>query len=186
MNTASKIHLLKDSSLIFGSIALAVFLLLNPVVDQILASTMQVDVLVSFLAGVFVTSVLTAPSAVVVFGELGGVMSPWLIAFVGAFGSVCGDLILFRFVRSHFTEDINVFVRSHTFKKLFSFSRFKTFRWLLPFIGGILIASPLPDELGVTLLGVTKLPTKFFMIISYFSNFVGILLIALIGQSLVS
>lgn len=184
MRRSTVVHIIKDSLLIFCSIGVALFFLLTPVVEKLLTSTREIEWFVTFIAGIFFTSVLTVPAAIVVLGELGATMSPWTVAAIGALGAVCGDFILFRFIKSHFNRDIEEFVKHRRFRLLFSFTRLRSFRWLLPFLGGLIMASPLPDELGVTLLGVAKLPTKIFMVVSYVSNFIGILLVALIGRSL--
>lgn len=140
----------------------------------------------SFVAGIFFTSVVTTPAAIIAFIEMGSASSPWLVAFIGGFGAVIGDFVLFRFIETHFNKDLEQFLKTRRLRHIFSLSRFRSFTWLLPFVGGLIIASPLPDELGVTLLGVTKLPPKTFVFISYLSNFLGILLITLAAKSLAS
>ena len=47
----------------------------------------------------------------------------------------------------------------------------------MPVLGTLVIASPLPDELGVAMLGLAKTDKKSFLIISYLGNFLGILAI---------
>lgn len=56
---------------------------------------------------------------------------------------------------------------------------FKTpyFSWLLPVIGAAVIASPLPDEAGVSLLGLSKIRKWQFFAITFALNAVGIFLI---------
>ena len=59
-------------------------------------------------------------------------------------------------------------------KKLF---HSKYFNWMLPIIGAIIIASPFPDELGVSLIGLSKLSTGKFILLSYVLNSIGIFLV---------
>ncbi|MBI4437752.1 hypothetical protein HY631_02270 [Candidatus Uhrbacteria bacterium] len=186
MNQATRTHVFKDVCLIFVSIAVAIVLLVTPSVERILTSSMEVEVLASFVAGIFFTSVVTTPAAIVALIEIGTANSPWLVALIGGLGAVVGDLVLFRFVQTHFNRDLEQFLKTRRLRNVFSFSRFRSFTWLFPFVGGLIIASPLPDELGVTFLGVTKLPMKTFILISYLSNFLGILLITLAAKSLAS
>jgi len=48
---------------------------------------------------------------------------------------------------------------------------------------GFVIASPLPDEIGVSLLaGTTKISTRTFAILSYFLNTAGIFIVLLAGK----
>lgn len=186
MNRATKIHIFKDACLLLTSLGVAFVLLLTPSIERLLTSSREVEVLVSFVAGIFFTSVVTSPTAMVALAEIGAANSPWLVALVGGAGAVIGDLILYRFIRTHFNKDLEQFLKTRRLRSVFSLSRFRSFTWLLPFIGGLMIASPLPDELGVTLLGVARLPPKTFVLISYLSNFLGILLIALAAKSLAS
>lgn len=186
MKRSTRIHIFKDVCLLLVSLGAAMVVLVTPSIERILTSSMEIEVLASFVAGIFFTSVVTAPAAIIAFIEMGSAHSVWLVAFIGGFGAVIGDLVLFRFIETHFNKDLEQFLKTRRLRHIFSLSRFRSFTWLLPFVGGLIIASPLPDELGVTLLGVTKLPTKIFVFISYVSNFLGILLIALVAKSLAS
>jgi hypothetical protein len=48
------------------------------------------------------------------------------------------------------------------------------FGWLAPVVGALVIASPLPDELGITLLGIARLRNWQFVVLSFIFNFAGI------------
>jgi hypothetical protein len=48
---------------------------------------------------------------------------------------------------------------------------------MLPVIGAIIIASPLPDEVGISLMGLSKISTPKFIFISYILNSIGLFLI---------
>ena len=62
--------------------------------------------------------------------------------------------------------------------------KFKFFRWLTWLIGGLIIASPLPDELGISLLGFSKAKTSLFIVLSFVFNFLGILFIGWVARAL--
>ena len=51
----------------------------------------------------------------------------------------------------------------------------------MPLTGAIIIASPLPDELGLAMMGLSRVPIAAFIPISYTMNFLGILLIEFIA-----
>ena len=51
-------------------------------------------------------------------------------------------------------------------------------------IAAIIIASPLPDEIGAAIFGALKVKTKYFLVISYTLNFLGILTVAWLGSVL--
>lgn len=49
--------------------------------------------------------------------------------------------------------------------------------FVTPFLGAVLIASPFPDELGLMMMGVSKLGYREIAILTYILNTAGILLI---------
>lgn len=65
-----------------------------------------------------------------------------------------------------------------------SIFRLRIFRWSIAFLGALVIASPLPDELGLMMLGFSKIKTSFFVPISFLLNFLGILVIGLIAKAI--
>jgi hypothetical protein len=46
--------------------------------------------------------------------------------------------------------------------------------WLLPLVGAIIIASPLPDEPGVAMLGISKIRRWVFTVVVFFLNTIGV------------
>ena len=68
-------------------------------------------------------------------------------------------------------------------KRLRALFKMKFFRWFTFFLGGIIIASPLPDELGIGLLGFSKMKVSWFVPVSFVFNFIGICLIGLVARA---
>ena len=62
-------------------------------------------------------------------------------------------------------------------------AKLKFFRWLTFLVGGLIIASPLPDELGISILGFSKMKVSWFIAISLVFNFIGILLIGVVARA---
>ncbi|MBI4100613.1 hypothetical protein HY439_02625 [Candidatus Microgenomates bacterium] len=89
-----------------------------------------------------------------------------------------GDFTIFRLVKNNLTNELvniyNHFDSNHHFKRLL---HSKYFSWTLPVVGALIIASPLPDELGVSLMGISKMKTYQFLIISFILNTIGIFLV---------
>lgn len=149
----------------------------------------------AFIAGIFFTYGLTVAPATALIFNLGITLNPFLIAFIGAFGSVISDYIIFKFVRDRLAGEIILLAKEidklrkpisslileeellvRIWKKI---SNSKIWQAIIPIIAGFIIASPLPDELGVALFGAIKFDPKRFIVISYLLNFTGIFLIAL-------
>jgi hypothetical protein len=97
---------------------------------------------------------------------------------------VVGDYILFSFVRDRVSDDVAYLLARTGTPRFVNLFRRHTFRWVLPFIGGLIIASPLPDELGLALLGMAKMRTNRFLLLSFAFNATGIFLIGLAARSL--
>jgi len=177
--------LLQDIAIIALSVAVAIILVKTDILREILTSTREVELLGSFVAGMFFTSVFTTAPSVVALGEIAQANSVVLTAIFGAMGAAVGDLIIFRFVRDRFSEHLMELVQHQgAGKRIKVLLKLRFFRWLTFLVGGLIIASPLPDELGISLLGFSKMRTVWFIPLSLTFNFVGILLIGLIAKTL--
>ena len=179
-----KNHFIQDLAIIALSILIAIILVRTGALIDILTSSSGVERFGSFLSGIFFTSVFTVAPAAVTLGEIAKINSVFWTAFWGGLGAVFGDLIIFKFVKDRFAEDLKeIFSHSGQGKRLRAFFKLKFFRWLTFFIGGLIIASPLPDELGISLLGFSKMKTSLFILLSFIFNFAGIYLIGLAVKS---
>ncbi|KKW19382.1 MAG: hypothetical protein UY63_C0015G0023, partial [Parcubacteria group bacterium GW2011_GWA2_51_10] len=70
---------------------------------------------------------------------------------------------------------------THKYRRFGAIFKRRMFRWAIPFVGALIIASPLPDELGITLMGVSKMRASSLVAISYVMNSLGIAVIAAIA-----
>lgn len=173
-----------DLFIIIASLILAIMLIESELVHHILAKTGELKYFGSFFAGILFTSIFTTAPAIAALVELSQEGSVFMTALLGAIGSVVGDYILFRFVRDRLTDHVNLIWQEKTHgKRLKTLTKFKLFRWMTIFIGCVVIASPFPDEIGISLIGLSHIKTKYFIPLSFVFNFIGILLIGLISRS---
>ena len=187
MHKRSNGFLLEDIAIIFLSIVLAVILVKTDALTKILTSSEELEIIGSFIAGFFFTSVLTTAPAIVTLGEIAQVNSVVSTAFFGAIGAMLGDLVIFRFIKDRLSDHLAEIVRHEGGgKRLKALFRIKLFRWLTFLAGGLILASPLPDELGISLLGLAHMKTSWFMPLSFAFNFIGILAIGLIARGALS
>lgn len=132
----------------------------------------------AFIAGMFFISTFTVATSALILLILAETLSPIEIGLIAGLGAVIGDLLIFRFVKDGLVGELRFIYNqvdgSHHLHKLF---HTKYFSWTLPIIGAVIIASPLPDELGVSLMGISKMNTYKFMLMSYLLNSVGIFLV---------
>lgn len=185
MNNLKNNYFAQDLIIIFLSICLAVFLVKTQVIDSLLVTTQEFKFIGSFIAGLLFTSVFTTAPAIVALGEISQVGSILSVAFFGACGAVIGDMIIFKFIRDRFSEHlVQLFKYKKENKKIKVSHNLNIFKWFSFFIGCLIISSPLPDELGIGLLGFSKVNMKLFILISFIFNFIGILLIGVIANSI--
>lgn len=132
----------------------------------------------AFFAGMLFVSTFTVATGAVILLVLAERLSPIEIGIIAGLGAVIGDLIIFRFIKDNIVQELTR-VYDHIDKKhhFIQVLHSKYFSWTLPVIGTLIIASPLPDELGVTLLGISKMKTFKFVLISFILNAIGIFLV---------
>ena len=176
---------LHDLSVVALSVLIAVILVKARILTSFLDTTSGFKFIGSFIAGIFFTSVFTTAPAIVTLGEISKHDALLPTAFFGALGALLGDIVIFQFIRDelsvHFVELIK---HSSVWKRLRVLFRLKYFRWFTFMLGGIIIASPFPDELGIGLLGFAKTKTNLFIPVSLVFNFIGILLIGVIARAI--
>jgi len=180
-----KHHALKDFGVIGASILIAAALVYSGVIEDVLTTTHGVRLFGSFFAGLFFTSVFTTAPAIAALGTIAQSGSVWETALLGAAGAVIGDMVIFLLVRDRLSEHLMEHLKHNQgWARFMLMVRSRSFRWLSFFIGGLIIASPFPDEIGISLLGFTKLKTLWFFPLSYAFNFIGILAIGAAATAL--
>jgi len=167
----------KNLAILALSIAFALILSRFEAFHAFLLSLGGMGYLGAFLAGILFVSTFTVATGAVILLVLAEKLSPIEIGIVAGLGAVVGDLVIFRFIKDNLMEEItpiyNHLGGSHLTKLLST----KYFSWTFPVFGAIIIASPLPDELGVSLMGIAKMKTYQFIVLSFILNAVGIFLI---------
>ncbi len=173
-----------DTVIVSISIWVAIWLADIRAFDAILTIPPAFQILAIFLAGSLFTSIITVPSAVVILAGLSSVVSWWQLVVFGALGAVAGDYILFRFVKDRVAGDIAYLLKhSSRYKAFVHLVARRKFRYLALLFAGLVIASPLPDEVAMTMLGVAKSKDWDMVRISFVFNALGILGIASVAQA---
>ena len=144
-----------------------------------------------FLGGLLFSFGFTTPFGIAIFVEMAPHVDPFLAAIVAGCGAFLADLLIFDIIRtSTFHDEIHRLRSSRFILWLHSLIHHESVsekfrRYLLWSFAGIVIASPLPDEFGVSLLsGMSRMKSRDFAVICYCFNTVGILLILLASRAL--
>jgi len=174
-----------DTLVVVASIFLAIYIVESGIIHTFIAATSGNILLASFVAGLFFTSVFTTAPSVVVLGKLAQQGSLLVVALAGAAGAVLGDYILYLFVRDRIAVDAKLFMSGPRLKFVMRALKHSRLRFVLPVVGALIIASPLPDELGMLLLGISSVKSRTFLLVSFSMNALGILLIGLAARALV-
>lgn len=179
-----KRQVIEDIIIILVSIIVGFFIYKNGWAHTFTGYFADFKIFAIFISGMFFTSIFTTAPSIALLTDLSGSVPLWQLSLFGGLGAMIGDLIIFKFVRDRFSEDLNFLLADQTkrFRKIF---KTKLFEFFLPFIGALIIASPLPDELGVTILGFSKINKKFFLMLSFVFNGLGILFIGYLAQILI-
>lgn len=178
-------HILIDIVLIAVSIFVALMLASTHALTNLFTPTAELELLGTFLAGMFFTSIFTTAPAMATLGELALTQSIFVTALVGALGSVVGDLLIYKFVRDRVAADIIELLREEgVLRRARKIFKFRHYRSLTLLLGGLILASPLPDELAIALLGFSHMSTRYFAYLSFVFNFFGILGIGLTARML--
>lgn len=135
-----------------------------------------------FFTGILFVYSFTAAPASAVFLILAKQQNIFLLGITGGIGALCGDLVIFYFIRHSFGDEIELLAKEKFIvwinKKIPKFIRY----YVVPVLGGIVIASPLPDEIGIALLASSKMSPRVFSMLSLFLNTAGIFVILCIGN----
>jgi hypothetical protein len=185
MKKKSSPFFIRDLAIVFLSVMLAIIMVKSGTLESLLRSVQGLGYIGSFVAGMFFTSVFTTAPSIAVLGEIGRLSSPFINALCGACGAVIGDLVMFRFIRDEFSAHLAELISHSTAqKRVLALVKMRSFRWVAFVLGGLIIASPLPDELGITLLGLARIKPTWFIVVSFVFNFIGILAIGSVARLL--
>ncbi|MFH0876546.1 MAG: hypothetical protein V1859_11520 [archaeon] len=163
----------------FCTYILTYFILVNRHYPLIENNLILLSYLGVFLAGIFYAYGFTSGPAVGVLLIISRHVNIFVAGLIGGLGSLLGDFLIFEFIRVGFEDEIKKLSHEHIFKSIDIPKIIK--KGIMPLIAFVFIASPLPDEIGVSILAATKIPTKFFAIISYTLNTAGIFFILFLG-----
>ncbi|MCC7288929.1 hypothetical protein IT414_00840 [bacterium] len=167
-----------NTLLLAGSLVLLGVLAQTPALDQFVQTVGSLGYVGAFIAGIFFVSTFTVAPAALVLIHFAQSLDPVEVALLGGAGAVVGDLIVFSLLRDHVFDELKPLFRRHRPKRLLGLMRSPYFAWILPIIGAAIVASPLPDEAGVGLLGASKMRRWHFVALTFLLNSIGIYIIA--------
>lgn len=175
--------LIADLIIFCVSVFLAFLLIQNGTVDSFINKVAPIQFLAEFTAGLLFTSFLTTPFSFALFYVLAESTNPLQIALIGGIGACIGDMLIVSVFRNSFFDDFKTLERTLKLKRAFHFFHHSHFNHLAPLLGVLIIASPFPDELGLMMLGGSKLKTVQLAILTFTINTAGIFFICLAARN---
>lgn len=177
----------RNTGLLIASLLLLYLFADAPVVRSSIAFVGSLGYVGAFLTGVFFVSAFTVAPALVVLYHLADLLNPWYVALLAGAGSVVGDYIIFRFLKDELYKELEPLFSSVSTllgKRLIG-RLFQTpyFIWALPILGAFIIASPIPDEVGIGLLGLSKIKAWQFLLLTFVLNALGIFAVIVLARS---
>jgi hypothetical protein len=174
----------KNTTLLILSLIVFFYFIESDFIQYFLKTIGGLGYLGSFFSGIMFVSVFTiAPASAILF-DIAKILNPFLVAITAGIGAVFGDYILLRYLQNKvFSELRPIFkkTRISIFKVIFS-SPF--FAWFIPIIGMFIIASPFPDEVGIGLMGLSKIKKWQFILITFVLNSIGIFIVISLAGSI--
>ena len=167
----------KHTTLALVAIALFVLALDTAIVQALVDYLRHLGIAGIVIAGAMFTSFFTTAPAIVLLTALADHHDPIKIAIYGAAGAAVGDWIILRVFEEKVGYELKPLVKKWHLGAFFGSFKRKKNRERTTLLGMAAIASPLPDEIGIGLLGISHLPTISLLVITYLLNAAGIFIL---------
>lgn len=128
------------------------------------------QILYTFISGAMYSFSFTAGLSVLLFSEMS--ISPDAVlplSFIAAFGGLLADILIFRFIKDVILHELG----HHAQAVIVRATRTKIAKIALGVLGALIIASPFPDEIGLTFMGVSKIKLWELVVLTYILDTLG-------------
>lgn len=172
-----------NTGILLVSLLIIYFFADSPSVQSFISSMGSIGYFGAFLAGIFFVSTFTVAPASVILFDIARTFDPFFVAILAGSGAVIGDYIIFRFLKDKIFEELSpVFDKlgGSLLKNLFMTPYFA---WLIPIFGALVIASPMPDEVGISLMGISKVKGWQFLLVTFALNSIGIFVLVSLANN---
>jgi len=169
-------HKFLQIAVILASIVIAIIIFRSDFVENTISNLGDFGFLGIFIAGIFYAysfTVAPALATLILFAES---FNPLLVSLLGALGATVGNYLLFHLIRDELPGEAEKLMEELEKEESIILKKLK-YHWILPLAVAIIFVSPLPDELGISLLGTAKFNPKKFILLVFFLHFIGLLAI---------
>ena len=139
----------------------------------------------TFLAGLLYPYALTSAAGTGILLILAKEQNILLAGVIAGIGALISDIIIFLFVKHGFSDEVQKLSKETVVQTVNRWIPDSVRVYLLATFAGILIASPLPTEIGIMLMtSIKNISIKKFVIIVYILHASAIFIILLIGNTI--
>jgi membrane protein YqaA with SNARE-associated domain len=167
-----------NTALLIGGFIFAFLLSRMPFFGMIIKEVEKFGYFGAIFSGFLFTSTFTVATGALLLANFAKVLDPFWLILCAVSGAILGDMIIFLFVKDKVSEDVTPvyehFIAKNHLKKII---HTKYFSWTLPVIGALIIASPFPDELGISLMGLSAISLPKFLMMAFLSHSFGIFIL---------
>lgn len=160
-------------------IAMSVFVLLldSAIVQTLIKDITALGYVGMVLTGLLFVSFFTAAPAVVLLLAFADIHNPFVVAAVAGCGAMVGDYIILRFAEDKIAHELKPVAKRLKLISFINLLHRKRFKPVTATVGAVIIASPLPDEAGVALLGLSHISTTQLLALTLALNCAGIFIL---------
>lgn len=169
--------MLQSFLLVIISLVIAIVLYQTGWFHQLISALDSFGYIGALLAGMFFVSIFTAAPAAIVLLTLAESLPVLPLILIAGVGTVVGDMLILFVMSRGVKTGIHFFPQEKGIQKIIKTLRHTKYRFLLTVIGAIVIASPLPDELGMALMGLSKQHIATTMVLTFVLNSLGLWLL---------
>lgn len=142
----------------------------------------------TFLWWLFYSYGFTSSSATAVLLIISKNVSLILAILTAGIWALISDILILKFAKNHLLEELTMLKEEFFVMKFRAFLKrifWAPYKYIMPVVAGILIMTPLPTEIGITILASRKnLSMIKFMIMAYILHTIGITIILLLGKQI--
>jgi hypothetical protein len=168
---------------VLASVLVSFILSHIPFIHTLIAQLREYGYIGAFLGGMMFTSVFTVAPGALLLIILSQTHTIFSLSIIGGIGALCADYIIASLLASKANDDIKFLSKKDGIMKMIALLRHSRYRFLATIIGAMIVISPLPDELGLSLMGFSNMHRLSFLLITFVLNAAGIyILLSIAGQ----
>jgi len=164
----------KHTTMLVIILVLFVLLLDSALMSAFFEFIEQLGALGMMIAGALFVSVFTTAASVVMLFELGQNYNPFLVILFATIGSTIGDFLILNLFENNIAHEFKLLMKKAQLHKLVRLLKRKKLRPLFLLIGVGIIGSPIPDEIGLTLMDLSHYSKPKILALCFVSNAFGI------------